>query len=81
LQIKKKTKIGSCHTADFIPVKQEDNGTVIRPALVFPGWLNGVTNGETLLFSVLIVINEEKNITSTTEGHIKQYYSAELSKK
>jgi hypothetical protein len=35
LQIK--TKIVSCHTADFKPVKQEVNGTLILPPLVFPG--------------------------------------------
>jgi len=34
LQIK--TKIVSCHTADSTPVKQEVNGTVIFPPLVFP---------------------------------------------
>jgi hypothetical protein len=34
LQIK--TKIVSCHTADSKPVKQEVNGTVILPPLVFP---------------------------------------------
>jgi hypothetical protein len=34
LQIK--TKIVSCHIADSKPVKQEVNGTVILPALVFP---------------------------------------------
>jgi hypothetical protein len=33
LQIK--TKIVSCHTADFKPVKQEVNSTVILPPLVF----------------------------------------------
>ncbi len=38
LQIK--TKIVSCHTADFKPVKQEVNGTVILPPLVFPGATN-----------------------------------------
>jgi len=32
-----KTKIVSCHTADYKPVKQEVNGTVILPPLVFPG--------------------------------------------
>ncbi len=32
----KQTKIVSCHTADAIPVKQEVNGTVILPPLVFP---------------------------------------------
>jgi hypothetical protein len=30
-----KTKIVSCHTADFKPVKQEVNGTVTLPPLVF----------------------------------------------
>jgi hypothetical protein len=35
LQIK--TKVVSCHTADSKPVKQEVNGTVILPTLVFPG--------------------------------------------
>jgi hypothetical protein len=37
LQIK--TKIVSCHTADSKPVKQEVNGTVILPPLVFPGFI------------------------------------------
>ncbi len=32
-----KTKIVSCHTADSNSVKQEVNGTVILPPLVFPG--------------------------------------------
>ena len=36
LQIK--TKIVSCHTADTKPVKQEVNGTVILPPLVFPAY-------------------------------------------
>ena len=31
-----KTNIASCHTADSKPVKQEVNGTVILPPLVFP---------------------------------------------
>jgi len=35
LQIK--TKIAACHTANSKPVKQEVNGTVILPPLVFPG--------------------------------------------
>jgi hypothetical protein len=34
LQIK--TKNVSCHRADSKPVKQEVNGTVILPPLVFP---------------------------------------------
>jgi hypothetical protein len=32
-----KSKIVSCHRADCKPVKQEVNGTVILPHLVFPG--------------------------------------------
>ncbi len=39
-----KTKIVSCHTSDSKPVKQEVNGTVILPPLVFPAQYN-----ETLL--------------------------------
>ncbi len=35
LQIK--TKIVSSHTADFKPVEQEVNSTVMLPPLVFPG--------------------------------------------
>jgi hypothetical protein len=42
-----KTKIVSCHTADSKPVKQEVNGTVILPPLVFPGvTLNNNSLGE-----------------------------------
>ncbi len=33
-----KTKIVSCQTADSKPVKQEVDGTVILPPLVFPGY-------------------------------------------
>jgi hypothetical protein len=38
LQIK--TKIVSCQLADSKPVKQEVNGTLILPPLVFPGSVN-----------------------------------------
>jgi hypothetical protein len=34
-----KTKIVSCHTTDSKPIKQEVNGTVILPPLVFPGFI------------------------------------------
>jgi hypothetical protein len=44
LQIK--TKIDSCHTADSKPVKQEVNGTVILPPLVFPVQMDGKTDGK-----------------------------------
>ncbi len=43
LQIK--TKIVSCHTADSKPVKQEVNGTVILPPLVFPAWAQANSTG------------------------------------
>ncbi len=42
LQIK--TKIVNCHTADSKPVKQEVNGTVILPPLVFPGQIVQMTD-------------------------------------
>ncbi len=35
--LKIKTEIVSCHTTDSKPVKQEVNGTMILPPLVFPG--------------------------------------------
>jgi len=35
LQIK--AKIVKCHTADSKPVKQQVNGTMVLPPLVFPG--------------------------------------------
>jgi hypothetical protein len=38
-----KTKIVSCHTADSKPVKEEVNGTVILPPLVFPRLANAVS--------------------------------------
>ncbi len=47
LQIK--TKIVSCRTADSKPVKQEVNGTVILPLLVFPALGNQGIESETFL--------------------------------
>jgi len=44
LQIK--TKIVSSHTADSKPVKQEVDGTVILPPLVFPGSSDLGRNGD-----------------------------------
>jgi hypothetical protein len=38
--LKIKTKIFSSFTADSKPVKQEVNGTVILPPLLFPAWGN-----------------------------------------
>jgi hypothetical protein len=34
-----KAKMVSCHTADSKPVKQEVNGSVIHPPLVFPDYI------------------------------------------
>ena len=48
LQIK--TTIVSCHTTDSKPVKQEVNGTVTLPPLVFPG------------STVLVVRDDEKTL-------------------
>jgi len=45
LQIK--TKIVSCHTTDSKPDKQEVNGTVILPPLVFPGTAKGASPSHT----------------------------------
>jgi len=53
LQIK--TKIVSCHTADSKPVKQEVNGTVILPPLVFPD----------IAFSPDFVRGREKSTSNT----------------
>ncbi len=39
-----KTKIVSSHTADSKPVKQEVNGTMILPPLVFPWYSLGESN-------------------------------------
>ncbi len=53
-----KTKIDSCHTADSKPVKQEVNGTMILPPLVFPGlwidekWSDSMT--QHIFFSIVI---------------------------
>jgi hypothetical protein len=67
LQIK--TKIVSSHTADSKPVKQEVNGTVILPHLVFPAHHIGDTyiNLEhkqilkrTLFMRHSIIVHEEK---------------------
>jgi hypothetical protein len=49
-----KTKIISCHTADSKPVKQEVNGTVMLPPLVFPGY-DDLKRSVMLRFSSLTV--------------------------
>ncbi len=49
-----KTKIVSCHTADSKPVKQEVNGTVILPPLVFIALIYWSTQPAALLQLCLI---------------------------
>ncbi len=49
------TKIVSCHTADFKPVKQEVNGTVILPPFSIP-WTNTLA-----YFSLSTTENKEFN--------------------
>ncbi len=53
LFLKIKTKIVSSHTTDSKPVKQEVNGTVILPPLVFPDWtiVYSLSNQESEFFS------------------------------
>ncbi len=51
LQIK--TNIVSSHTADSKPVKQEVNGTVILPPLVFPGLSIDVYGETEVVFAIL----------------------------
>jgi hypothetical protein len=71
LQIK--TKIVSCHTADSKPVKQEVNGTVILPPLVFPARSvnttldGGVYLGKACPRSIKTIPNDDK----TFSAHIK----------
>ncbi len=58
LQIK--TKIVSSHTAGAKPVKQEVNGTVIHPPLVFPG-----LGFDSQLY--LVIYHKIANDSTTTE--------------
>jgi hypothetical protein len=56
-----KTKIVSCHTADSKPVKQEVNGTVILPPLVFPALMLG-RRGERSTTVLPLLMNFEKAV-------------------
>ncbi len=57
-----KTKIVSCHTADFKTVKQEVNGTVILPPLVFPDTTirNGLSGTNALAYFASSSVTEKK---------------------
>jgi hypothetical protein len=75
LQIK--TKIVNCHTADSKPVKQEVNGTVILPPLVFPGGsitvlltscLAGLDNSVLQIKTKIVSCHTADSKTSQTEG-------------
>jgi hypothetical protein len=70
-----KTKIVSCHTADSKPDKQEVNGTVILPPLVFTGTAKGASpshSGKYLTFHknavekhsslFRLIVSGEKNV-------------------
>jgi hypothetical protein len=52
-----KTKIVSCHTADSKLVKQDVNGTVILPPLVFPA----LTHWEVVRLKYTYVIDKYKH--------------------
>jgi len=69
-----KTKIVSYHTAESKPVKQEVNGTVILPPLVFPAytiktsWVRNVWIHSKLLFvhvSVFVFVIDDKSLKIT----------------
>jgi len=59
-----KTKIVSSHTADSKPVKQEVDGTVILPPLVFPGCgMRSIFKVQIMkMVKLLLVIHSSKKI-------------------
>jgi hypothetical protein len=63
LQIK--TKIVSSHTADSKPIKQEVNGTVMLPPLVFPG--------SRVLIQPLLAL-KEKGCIDTTKVYLQKLH-------
>jgi hypothetical protein len=63
-----KTKIVSNHTADSKPAKQEVNGTVILPPLVFPA-------ANTLAYFVEASVTTKKNTGSETESGLETSFS------
>ncbi len=65
------SKIIRCHTADSKPVKQEVNGTVILPPLVFPALLNNQIS------SLRIAL---KRVNTTFFGVIITFHHPNLSK-
>ena len=54
-----KTKIVSSQTADSKPVKQEVNGTVILPPLVFPDMLQGSTGYKFIILFFFVFLVEK----------------------
>jgi len=91
LQIK--TKIVSSHTANSKPVKQEANGTVILPPLIFPGLAWGLfpsllTNtriglkiaygGHSSLFLRLVCNRKESSRTLRLGVNLKKLYLMSL---
>ncbi len=66
LQIK--TKIVTCHTADSNPVKQEVNGTVILPSLVFPA----------LAYSSVAWVTNKKSLITSKSGDAQTAEATEV---
>jgi hypothetical protein len=66
-----KTKIVSCHTADFKPVKHEVNGTVILPPLVFPAYpvRGSVTKKKHFINKGHLVVREQLAQDDLTQEH------------
>ncbi len=73
LQIK--TKIVSSHTADSKPFKQEVNGTVILPPLVFPGI--GITHNDCHIITLYVYSTGHYfiKINSTISLQRNKYYN------
>ncbi len=70
-----KTKIVSTHTAYFKPVKQEVNGTVILPPLVFPEKSNNLTRS---LFNHFSTRAEKDDWLEALFQTIKELYQVKI---
>jgi hypothetical protein len=78
LQIK--SKIVSCHTVNSKPVKQEANGTVILPPLVFPvmsnTWLDIFSNklfSKCQFFNLIKVVLAKLQIFIRTDNNLMNF--------
>jgi hypothetical protein len=62
-----KTKIVICHTGDSKPVKEEVNGTMILPPLVFPGpGFKSMPRRNALAYFVAAPVTTEKSLITLT---------------